>query len=92
MKTIYLDTDYMCHLENADGRTQVETDVFDGVVDAAIPYYRYIPQGEEWTNSKGRVIHGLFVQATNSSAIDRITQQAYIADMQNALALLGVTE
>lgn len=92
MKTIYLDNDYVCHLESAEGRTVVETNVFDGVVDAAIPYYRYIPKDTEWTDSKGRVLHGLFVQATDSAAIDRITQQAYIADMQNALALLGVTE
>lgn len=93
MKTIYIDSDYMCHLENADGRTSIETDVFDGVVDATIPYYRFIPQGEEWTDpKKGRVIHGLFIQATDSAMIDRIAQQVHIADMQNALALLGVTE
>lgn len=90
MKTIYLDSNFMCHLENAEGRTEIETDVFDGIVDAAIPYYRYIPQGEEWTDGKGRVFHGLFIQATDSNAIDRITQQAYIADMQNALSILGV--
>ena len=91
MKTIYLDENYMCHLENAEGRTAVETDVFDGSVDGAIPYYRYIPQGQTWTDTRGREYHGLFIQATDSDAIDRITQQAYIADMQNALALLGVT-
>lgn len=90
MKTIYIDSDFMCHLENAEGRTEVETDVFDGIVDAAIPYYRYIPQGEEWTDSKGRVLHGLFIQATDSNAIDRIVQAAYINDMQNALSILGV--
>ena len=92
MKAIYLDKDFMCHLENEEGRTQVETDVLDGVYDAAIPYYRFIPQGAEWTDSKGRVFHGLFIQAVDSAAVDRITQQLYIADMQNALALLGVTE
>lgn len=90
MKTIYIDSDFMCHLENAEGRTEVGTDVFDGIVDAAIFYYRYIPQGEEWTDSKGRVLHGLFIQATDSNAIDRIVQAAYINDMQNALSILGV--
>lgn len=92
MKTIYLDSDYMCHLENADGRTEVQTDVFDGVVDGAIPYYRYIPNGAEWTNNKGQVLHGLFIQATDSKMIDRITTQSIIGDMQNALAVLGVTQ
>lgn len=92
MKTIYLDSDYMCHLENADGRTEVQTDAFDGVVDGAIPYYRYIPQGKEYVNTKGRTIHGLFIQATDSDAINRITTQSIINDMTNALAVLGVTE
>lgn len=92
MKTIFIDLEYMCHLENADGRTEVQTDVFDGVVDGAIPYYRYVPQGEEYTDNKGRVLHGLFIQATDSEAINRISQQALIADMQNALAILGVSE
>ena len=92
MKTIYIDSDYMCHLENADGRTEVQTDVFDSVVDEAIPYYRYIPDGVEWTNGKGRVFHGLFIQVTNSNMIDRITTQSIIGDMQSALAVLGVSE
>lgn len=92
MKTIYIDSEYMCHLENADGRTEVQTDAFDGVVDGAIPYYRYIPQGEEYINSKGRTIYGLFIQATDSEAIIRITTQSIMDDMTNALAVLGVSE
>lgn len=92
MKTIYIDNQYMCHLENAEGRTEVQTDVFDGVVDGAIPYYRYIPQGESYTDKKGRVLHGLFIQAIDSEEIDRITQSAIMVDMQNALSILGVTE
>ena len=82
----------MCHLENAQGRTAVETDVFDGVVNDAIPYYRYIPQGESYTDKKGRTLHGLFIQATDSAKIDGITQTAIMTDMANALSILGVTE
>ena len=92
MKTIYLDTDFMCHLSNDGTMVEIQTDVFDSIADDAISYYRYIPQGEEWTDSKGRVLHGLFIQATNSKKIERIIQQAYILDMQNALAILGVGE
>lgn len=92
MKTIYIGSDYMCHLESGDERTAVETDMFDRIVDRAIPYYRYIPQGEEYTNSKGRMIHGLFVQATNTEMIDRMTLQSFISDMQNALNVLEVGE
>lgn len=91
MKTIYLDSDYMYYLENGEGRTVIETDEFNNTVDAAIPYYRYIPQGEEQAApKKGRVYYGIFIQAIDNEKIVRITQQAYITDMQNALALLGV--
>ena len=86
--TIYLDSDFMCHLENAQGRTPIETDVFDGTIDEAIPYYRYIPYGQWWQDpQKGIIISGTFIQAIDSTAIDRIVQQALIADMQNALAI-----
>ena len=90
MKTIYIDSEYMCHLEDGEGRTTVETDVFDGVADAAIPYYRYIPEGREYTDKHGRTLYGLFVQATDTAAINRIMQDAIMEDMQNALAILGV--
>ena len=91
MKTIYIDSEYMCHLENADGRIQVQTDVLDEVVDGAIPYYRYIPDGAEWINDKGRVFHGLFVQATDSKMIDQITMRSAIKNVRLALTVLGVT-
>ena len=91
MRTIYLDDDYMCHLEDDGKRTEIQTDIFDGMVDGAIPFFRYIPDGVEWTDKAGRVFHGLFVQATDSDAIDNAIQRALIADMTEALHILGVT-
>ena len=90
MKTIYLDSGFMCHLEEDGGRLPVETDVFDNVYNEAIPYYRYIPEGMEWTDEKGRTIYGTFIQATNSKMIDQIQREMSIADMQMALNILGV--
>lgn len=59
--TIYLDNEYICHLDNAEGRQTVETDVFDGKEKAYIEGYRYIPDGETWTRSDGQMFHGLMV-------------------------------
>lgn len=59
--TIYLDSDFVCHLENADGRQAVETDVFDGKEKAFIEGYRFIPEGQTWTRADGAVFHGLMV-------------------------------
>ena len=92
MKTIYLDSEYMCHLTGGGSMIETQTDVFDGTADRAIPYYRYIPENTEWVDERGRVFYGLFVQATDSNAIDRATKDALIADMQAALEILGVTE
>lgn len=87
MKTIYLDENYMCHLEDAQGRTAVETDVFDGTANSAIPYYRFIPQGDTWTDEKGRVFHGIFIQATDSKAIDFATQTETAEQLAENIAL-----
>lgn len=92
MKTIYLDKNYMCHLENDGKRAELQTDIFDGIADGAIEYYRYIPQGKSWESENGTILHGLYVQATNSEAIDREIRKALISDMQTALEILGVRE
>lgn len=89
MKTIYLDADYMCHLENGEGRTETETDVFDGMQNEIIPFYRFVPQGSEWVEPKTRlVIKGEFIQATDSNKIDRIVQDAYIRELRGVLNIL----
>lgn len=43
MKTIYLDSNFICHADYATGRTSVETDILDGFCDNALPCYRFIP-------------------------------------------------
>lgn len=61
MKTIYLDSNFVCHLENDGTMTAVETDVFDGKEKAYIEGYRYVPEGEVWTRSDGEQFHGLMI-------------------------------
>ena len=61
MKTIYLDSDFVCHLSNDGTMREVETDVFDGQADEYIKGYRYVPVGETWTRSDGTEFHGLMV-------------------------------
>lgn len=94
MKTIYLDPDYMCHLENGEGRREAKTDIFDEIIDAVIPLYRFIPQGEEWTNPKTKVVlHGQFIQITDSEKVDKIQESVYMAQLQEILDVLtGETE
>lgn len=58
MKTIYLDSDFKCHVADDGTMTAVETDAFDGKCDAYIEGYRYVPSGETWTRSDGAVFYG----------------------------------
>ena len=59
--TIYLDSDYCCHLANDGTMKAVETDVFDGREKAYIEGYRYVPEGETWTRTDGVQFPGLMV-------------------------------
>ncbi len=96
--TIYLDSDFVCHLGNDGTMTAVETDVFDGKCAAFIEGYRFIPAGESWTRKDGAVFHGEMVApAEDYALLQRFQDQheadlAASADMAEALAILGVTE
>lgn len=58
MKTIYIDSEYKCHVTNDGTMTAVETDAFDGFCDAYIEGFRFIPAGESWTRPDGTVFRG----------------------------------
>lgn len=60
---IYLDSEFVCHLEPSGTMREIETDVFDGQPKAYIEGYRYVPQGETWTRSDGMQFHGLMISA-----------------------------
>jgi len=56
--TVYLDSDFRCHTENAEGLTSYETDFFDGR-EELIPLYRIVPEGCTWTRPMdGKVFSG----------------------------------
>ena len=92
MKTIYLDSDYKCHVTNDGTMTAVETDFFDGKCDTFIEGYRFVPSGETWTRSDGVVFHGEMIAPwkdfDNLDAAQREYERQQMADMENALAIL----
>lgn len=58
MRTIYIDSEFRCHVTNDGTMTAVETDFFDGKCDTFIEGYRFIPAGKSWTRSDGVVFNG----------------------------------
>lgn len=95
MRTVYLDSDYVCHVANDGTMTPVETDFFDDKCDAYIEGYRFVPEGQTWTREDGEVFEGNMVSPWEDfdrlDEAQRKYEQEQLADMKQALAVLGVT-
>jgi hypothetical protein len=90
MKTIYLDTEFKCHINNDGTMTAVETDFFDGKCDAFIKGYRFVPSGESWTRSDGVVFRGKMISPWKPydelDNAQRVYERQLLADYESALA------
>ena len=95
--TVYLDSDFRCHLTNDGTMTAVETDAFDGKCKTYIEGYRFVPKGETWTRSDGVQFTGeMIAPAVDYDGLAKIQaqyeeDQAQMVDMQTALEILGVS-
>ena len=77
MKTIYVDSDFRCHVTQNGTMNAVESDYFDGKCDAFVEGYRYIPAGEHWTRPDGVVFTGEMISPhMDYAALDK-AQRAY---------------
>ena len=61
MRTIYMDSEFRCHVAGDGRRKAVETDFFDGKCDAFVEGYRFVPAGESWTREDGEVFTGCMI-------------------------------
>ena len=95
---IYLDSDFRCHLKNDGTMRAIETNNFDGKCKVFIEGYRFVPSGESWTRSDGKVFYGEMVApaVNNISLVGAQAQyeedSIQMQDMKDALEILGVTE
>lgn len=94
MKTIYLDSDFKCHIVNDGTMMPIETDVFDGKCDAFIEGYRYVPAGETWIRSDGEVFEGEMISPWKDyaelDAAQREHEQKLLVEYTEALKTVGV--
>ena len=58
MKSIYIDSDYKCHINNNGAMRAFEIIDFDGKCDEYIEGFCFIPSGESWVRHDGTVFHG----------------------------------
>lgn len=94
MRTIYIDSDFKCHVANADGMTAIETDFFDGKCDTFVEGYRFVPNDETWTRSDGVVFLGEMISPWKDYAeldnVQRNYEQEQAALNIEALKIMGV--
>lgn len=79
MRTIYVDSDFKCHVTNDGTMTAVETDFFDGKCDAYIDGYCY--------NIERGAIYPWRPYSELETAQEEY-ESARLTDAENALAIL----
>lgn len=77
MRTIYLNSDYKCHLSDDGTMRAFETDAFDGKCNSFIEGYRFIPFGEEWVRYDGVVFKGEMISPWTDYNILEAAQHGY---------------
>ena len=81
--TIYIDSDYKCHVSAAEGRRAIETDAFNGKCAEWIESYRFVPEGETWTREDGEEFRGEMTAPWKDLGNAYAAQAAYVT-AQNA--------
>ena len=97
--TVYIDSDFKCHVTDDGTMTAVVTDFFNGKCDAFIEGYRFVPAGAVWTRSDGVAFTGEMIAPWKDWRELDEAQRAYerhlIAEYEAALseieAALGVS-
>lgn len=89
MRTIYLNSDFKCHVTDDGTMTTVETDFFDGKCPAFIEGYRFIPSGEQWTREDGTEFKGEMISPwkkySELDAAQRNYEIQLIAEFESAM-------
>ena len=76
--TIYIDSDFKCHVSAADGLRAIETDSFDGKCKEWIESYRLVPAGETWVREDGVMFTGEMVSPWKDLSDAYVAQADYL--------------
>ena len=86
MRTIYIDSDFKCHIYDDGTMTAVETAFFDGKCDAFVEGYRFVPAGESWIREDGVVFTGEMIAPWKPYSELAAAQQQYERDQDELVA------
>ena len=90
MKTIYIDSEFKCHIELVDAIATLKTDFFDDKCKEFIEGYRFVPDGQMWTREDGVVFTGeMIVPWKPYDELDAAQREYERSLAEAALVLLG---
>ena len=96
MKTIYIDSEYKCHVTDDGTMTAVETAFFDGKCDTFIEGYRFVPSGKSWTREDGVVFQGEMISPwkdyADLDAVQREYERQLLKELQENSILVADLE
>ena len=75
--TIYIDSDYRCHIADNGTRRAFDVQFFDGKCAAFIEGYRYVPSGERWVKPNGEFFRGEMITPWKDYDYLQSAQKAY---------------
>ena len=75
--TIYIDSDYKCHVSDDGTRREFDVPFFDGKCTEFIEGYRYVPSGERWVKPNGEFFRGEMIAPWKDYDYLQSAQEAY---------------
>ena len=89
--TIYIDSDYRCHIADDGTRRAFDVPFFDGKCPEWIESYRFVPEGETWVQENGEMFRGEMIAPWKDLGEAYAAQTAYVT-AQNAQYEVALTE
>ena len=86
---IYIDNNFLCHLDNDGTRRSFDVPYFDGKCRILIEGYYFIPIGESWVREDGENFIGEMMTAAYNYEALAAAQQQYEEDESIYLAEIG---
>lgn len=94
MRTIYIDSEYKCHVADNGAMRSVETEFFDGKCTVFVEGYRFVPEGETWEREDGvKFENGMITPWKNYIELDaaqREYERELLLEYAEALRVMGV--
>lgn len=88
MMKVYIDDDFKCYTTPGYGRTEIDSNIFNGLCKEYIEGMRYVPEGRTWEREDGEKFSGPMLSPASEdyAELERIQHQHFIQELINDLA------